>query len=476
MRFSEAYSIRKTDKDDWYDPILFEDTLFFVDPFLVYQSDKELWVDAHDALTNHFNTAIKLIAESGFKKDSVKWKKAKRMLTFPEPAEVCLGYAEGTTSGGGSGPKGADAMMSNVVTAVQKGLEGVESFEELALFGENVGADRISDIVINILKSSFIRYTQEICARHDIDTQEVLVQNASFDYRNLRWVDDKVQLPINSMASRPLILVPEIFLRDLPKPFLNQREFWAYAWENFNENIRDDFNFDLSENVDMAEIVRLARERPSIVQDYVQNVIKNPLPPYDMDEDKELLDKWWERGTELSASYGTAPPSSSEDFDKFILSLVNEFKHAVEERGIWELLNNDNGTPRKERAAQALFRSSLIHYCRAHDIDLTGEANAGRGPVDFKFSQGWTRKVVVEIKRANNTKFWQGLTIQTPQYMNSEETKYAIFVALMQRDIDFKSEREKDIELVAKSVSEKIGKRIDVVVVDSRKKLSASNM
>ncbi|CAN5689449.1 hypothetical protein BH23PAT2_BH23PAT2_08670 [soil metagenome] len=263
-----------------------------------------------------------------------------------------------------------------------------------------------------------------------------------------------------------------MFLRDLPKPFIDQRDFWAYAWDNFNENLRDDFNYDLSSKVDMAEIIRLAREHPNVVRSYVSEVIKNPQPSYDMDKDGDLLDKWWERGGEIAQAYNTELPMQSEQFKDFVKSLVEEYKHSIEHRGGWELLRNDNGTPRRERAAQALFRSSLIHYCRANNIDLTGEANAGRGPVDFKFSQGWKNRVVVEIKRANNTQFWDGLQVQTPQYMKSEEVDYGIFVPVIQRDIDTK--REKNIKSISKEVSNKISKTIDVITIDSRKKSSAS--
>jgi hypothetical protein len=34
MLFSEHYAIKKTDGDDWFDPILFTDTPLFIDPFL----------------------------------------------------------------------------------------------------------------------------------------------------------------------------------------------------------------------------------------------------------------------------------------------------------------------------------------------------------------------------------------------------------------------------------------------------------
>lgn len=58
-----------------------------MDPFLIYQSNHEPWLNSHELLTNHFNDAIKLVAQSRFDKTSIAWRKAKRLLTFPEPDE-----------------------------------------------------------------------------------------------------------------------------------------------------------------------------------------------------------------------------------------------------------------------------------------------------------------------------------------------------------------------------------------------------
>lgn len=476
MRFSEAYNITKTESDEWYDCFLMEDTLFFVDPFLIYQSDDDLWRDAHDTLTKFFNDAITLVVQSRMNESSLAWCKAKRMLTFPEPDEVCLGYSEGSAEGGGSGPKGAEMMLSNIKSAIGNGLEEVSHFEELTLFGENIGADRISDITINILKASFILYTQAVCNTKNIALKEFRIRNARFDSINKRWIDERVMLPLNPIREGPVILVPEAFLRDLPKPFLDYRDFWTFAWENFNENLRDDFNFDLSQNVDLSEIIRAARENPDIVESFVEEKIRHPEPSYNMEQDNELLDKWWERGEEIAGGYGVRPPNQQQNFADFIESLVNEYKHSIEQEGSWNLLRNDNGTPRKERASQSLFRSSLKHYCVANNIDLSNEPNAGRGPVDFKFSQGWKDRALIEIKRARNTKFWNGLSAQLPQYLDSEQIQTGIFVVIMESDQDYKNKRGEMISSILAEIQESTKKDIRVVIIDSRPRESASNL
>ncbi|MFC2022161.1 hypothetical protein ACFLTR_02985 [Chloroflexota bacterium] len=40
----------------------------------------------------------------------------------------------------------------------------------------------------------------------------------------------------------------------------------------------------------------------------------------------------------------------------------------------------------------------IKHYCKANDIDISREANIGRGPVDFKVSQCYQLCVLIELK------------------------------------------------------------------------------
>ncbi len=54
--------------------------------------------------------------------------------------------------------------------------------------------------------------------------------------------------------------------------------------------------------------------------------------------------------------------------------------------------------PRKEKAAQLLFYAVAEAYCRANNIEIAPEAHSGGGPVDFRFSQGYADRYVVELK------------------------------------------------------------------------------
>ena len=180
MHFSEVYFIDKAAEDDWFNTYLPADSKFCIDPLLIYDSDIPRWAHAHDRILQFFAMVFELIRRANGDRNAASWKLAQHLLLFPEPAEFCLGVAEGSPLGAGSGPGLRAEMLDGISVAVRYGLTNLPHMEMLALFQGGMGFDRISDAVCNILKSDFIAYTQEVCARHNIPTRRFKVQHASW--------------------------------------------------------------------------------------------------------------------------------------------------------------------------------------------------------------------------------------------------------------------------------------------------------
>ena len=83
--------------------------------------------------------------------------------------------------------------------------------------------------------------------------------------------------------------------------------------------------------------------------------------------------------------------------------IIGQFRFLIEDRRFSEELYA-NGKPRPEKAAQRLFFAVAYAYCKANNLDVTPEAETGNGPVDFKVSQGFRGRVLVEIKLSTNGK------------------------------------------------------------------------
>lgn len=145
---------------------------------------------------------------------------------------------------------------------------------------------------------------------------------------------------------------------------------------------------------------------------------------------------------------------------------VEKFRNYIENQGGWTTFWNDNKTPKSENAVQFVFLGIVKHYCDANGIDISREPNIGRGPVDFKFSNGAEHKAVLEVKLINNSKFWKGLEKQLPKYHKAEDALLGIFlpVALRDRDID----KVIDIDKKVAEINMKTGFDIRSILVDGR--------
>lgn len=473
MLFTEQFNIARKASDSWFDPILDHDTKLFIDPFLVFKVKEGRFAKAHDKIVEFFNYVFELIAQSGGDKNSTHYRKALNILLFPEVREICLGYASSSTKGAGSGFGFSSVIASAIWTSIKAGVKKIEHFEELSIFNEGIGADRISDMTANILKDDFISYTQEISNNYNIPLTEQRVRNSSFDFDNKVWLTEKVLLPVNPSTNNPVILVPLNFIR--PLPVINPEDFWDYVCSHENQMLRDNLSYHIKGKVRKKDIVSLARTHLDIVQKYVKSKEEREAKPYDLDKDTENYYRWYKVGKELAEKnpLKVKPPANKTELLTVVNKIIEQFKHFIEFQKGYELLWTD-GRPRGEEVVQRLFMGIALAYCKANDIDPSKEENLGSGPVDFKFSRGFSERVIIELKLAKNTKFWNGLTIQTPQYLKTEKIKDGIFLVISYSRRDLR--RINGISEIVNKVNKENSTKIRVIVVDASIKPSASKM
>jgi len=108
-----------------------------VDPFLLLDEEGSgsIWTDAHGVLIEHFAKCYELLAR-GANDGLLSTDVARSLLTFPEPAEVCLGYTSSGTSGSGSGRANAKLIIGSIVMAIAAGLTRPEHIEEIGILNE----------------------------------------------------------------------------------------------------------------------------------------------------------------------------------------------------------------------------------------------------------------------------------------------------------------------------------------------------
>ena len=153
---------------------------------------------------------------------------------------------------------------------------------------------------------------------------------------------------------------------------------------------------------------------------------------------------------------------------------VNHFIHNLVKESGYKLLWDENGKPRGEKYAQTLFFNTVSKFFQDLSIDISPEANIGRGPVDFKFTKD-KQKVLVEVKLARNTNLLHGLKFQLVEYLFAEKIKNAVFLIICYTT-DELSKAQLLYEL-ADEVNDEHEVNIKVFIADaSNKKQSASKL
>lgn len=158
------------------------------------------------------------------------------------------------------------------------------------------------------------------------------------------------------------------------------------------------------------------------------------------------------------------------------MQVVDQFRHFVESQRGWSLLWNDDGSDKPETAVQLVFLGVAQPYLRYFNVELDREVELGRGPVDFKASSGSTARLLIEVKKLHNGKFWNGLRDQLPSYMTSDATAHGWFVAVQYRSNKAAFDRLRQLPAEVALAARKSNTHLRYADVDARRPVSASNI
>lgn len=132
-------------------------------------------------------------------------------------------------------------------------------------------------------------------------------------------------------------------------------------------------------------------------------------------------------------------------------------KHVIEDNGGWRIFYDNDGAPfKRENDLQILYR--LVWF--GTPVDISREANDGRGPVDFKASRG-RHKTLVEMKLASNTKLEANLKKQVEVYQVSADAERGIKAIIF-----FTAGERMKVERILKKLGLE-GNR-DIILIDAR--------
>lgn len=196
--FSDYFNIEKDIVFDYgaFNISLINDLPVFIDPFLLFTSDKKEYQNLHDEIINYIAFLREMSQHGPIKKGLIK-----NWFLFPEVKQSWLGYSKTGNNGTGLGPEFASALNENLHSIFNNfGSEEITTgshLEKLCLIKSDVGRDNISDFTANLIKGFLCEYTQTFAKTHleEYQVKIVSVNHAEFNYDMRRWVSKQYTLP-----------------------------------------------------------------------------------------------------------------------------------------------------------------------------------------------------------------------------------------------------------------------------------------
>lgn len=407
------------------------DSRMFVDPKLLENATDEFAGSKNDVL-KYFSAVIALIKQIKAEKETdIFWIAAKNSMRFRETSNTGLGCAEDGTEGNAIGKVLAARIISRARMVLPHVEYQPEVLELIGVFTEGLGCDRISDMIVSILKARFLAYTSRVTAALQIQ-QTVRVQ---FDGKTYTC-------PQSKKGEKPIILVPRSLLRPLP---IAADIGEAIDNADLNDHARkaaDKMFADARERGAAAPTTNELRSfilgRPTIYKEIVEGYKRARAVPYDFELDPRKVSDF----DPIAAEIVGTPKIDKADLDSWgrvnlcVNESISHLKQSIEENRLSDVLYDDQGFPRKELIAQRVIFAIAKIFGKLCNVDVVRESNSGPGPVDFRFSVGEKERLLVETKLSTHKRLKDGYYEQLPTYGKAEGIKTLILLIIRVSDDD----------------------------------------
>lgn len=466
--YSAYYKISHNDfvSKGVFDGYVGKDARLHVDPLLLKNCSTPEFIGAYDKLLDHFRQLVHLVPNDGKQITPLRYKSIVKHVSFPEFYYIGLGFGKNTNAGKGITGTKAKKLADTAIEIIQDGVHDPEIFLLINLFQENIGADGISDIMIWTLREEFIRYTQRIAKE--------------FGFKTFRF-NEQYDLPFFYHQSKgklritPIIFVPTEIIRNIPTAEYEDGHFYS----DYNDVIRRRISKDVGLAWrDMAN-KKLLKEKllshPQVMSKMASIYRGLKGQAYDFENDDEFI--YTTAVIEELIGQEPMPLKAIEDSQEAILYIARQiclqFKKMIEDNRMSDLLFYKDKF-KGEKTVQRLFILLADAYCKISDIDMSPEDDYGMGPVDFKLSSGYSRKVLLEVKLAKSSQLMHGLEVQLPAYLKAESTAKGIYMVVMTEQNDEQIVSDFWNKVAANKLPGSL--HDNIIVIDARKRKSASNL
>jgi len=460
IQYSEAFGVVSRDFKilGVFNGFVNKDANFYIAPHMIEGSQIDEFKDSYNKYKKYFSDILRVVKFSK-KENDIFYKKTSEMFIFHEIAHCGLGYSKTGKKGSGIGLKIAKQLTRTALQIVEAGIEDPEIFELLGLMEEGIGADRISDMTLSILIKDFLLYTQRVSLSLKLNVDEY------------KYKEENYRLPY--YQGEPIVFLPEEFILALPIA-IDYNDISRVC--EHNNALRDRVNAIIGDAMKNGskmlkyQFKALLLKEPKIARELIALIKKEQSSPYNFNEDPKGEIIWKELAEEYSKKFPLSIDKEISTVD-VVKSICNKYKDLIENNDLFKSFHNSDGKHKNEAFAQRLFFAIAVSYCEANNLDISPESNAGRGPVDFKISQGNNDKVNVEMKLSTNN-IMQGFKKQLPIYNKAEKVQNSFFLVIL---LDERNTRKiENLYTYKRKLKSLDTSSPEIIVIDATMKKSAS--
>ena len=188
-----------------FDALIDMDSNFFINIIRLKESIIPEFQEAYLHINNFFSDIATLLdnADSASMND-IMYRSARKKLCFHEVNGINLGFSK-SGYGAGWGRELSDKFLADAYQIIKKGSKQPELFHLATLFEEDIGPDRLSDMIATIIEPQIVKYTLRIMSTLGITSDR---------YPELCFLENG--LVNNPKKNTGILLLPTDILHKLP--------------------------------------------------------------------------------------------------------------------------------------------------------------------------------------------------------------------------------------------------------------------
>ncbi len=429
MQFSDKFEVEPEYLADYgaVNISLVCDIPLFVDPMLIFNSEKTEYKTLHENIIKYFHFLAKKALKPLGKAEIEAW------FCFHEVHQNWLGYSLSGNKGSALAKGFGNFLYSHIGFVLENNsISNGCHAEKIMLLYDGSGRDKISDMTVNLIKGYLLEYTQKFALQYinKKHRKVFFVDRASFNYITESFVSKEYDLPyiINEKGKEEYVLLTPIDILREDEPSINRKDF-IESVDRIRGSINNDvlkfhvehyiakavldyeeqqkmkgkkINDSQVHKIELRAFEELTKEYPELYDYYVRlrEADTEEIQLECMIEVNNQLTKLIKNAKNLINSFllnGYERNEALSARDEAVNRIIY-FKHIIEDCDAYRNFYVKGKRVALEADLQRMFK--LVWYGTTFKADF--EVNNGRGPSDAIVSKGQKNQCIIEFKLASN--------------------------------------------------------------------------